>query len=183
MAEVTPLAIKGAWLFTSEVHEDSRGFFREWFKSGEFESITGIKFEIAQANLSLSNIGVVRGIHFSTAPLGQAKWVTCANGSIIDIVVDVRPESPTFKKWEAVELTPENGRSVFIAEGLGHAFISLKDGSVVSYLLSTPYDPKFEKGINPLDPEIGITWPDMNLSFSDRDRKAPGLRDYLASRA
>lgn len=180
MVELSPLSIAGAWLFTSDTHNDSRGFFREWFKSEEFELTTGKRFEIAQANLSLSNRGVVRGIHFSTAPLGQAKWVTCAYGSLLDIVVDIRPESPTFKRWEAVELSARNGKSIFISEGLGHAFISLEDNSVVTYLLSTPYDPEYEKTINPLDPEIAITWPNINLSFSDRDRDAPSLGDYLA---
>ena len=179
MAELTPQGIDGAWLFTSPVHHDDRGNFREWFKYSEIEERLGRNFVVAQSNLSKSKKGVVRGIHFSTAPAGQAKWVTCANGSLWDVVVDIRPNSPTFKRWAAVELRAEDGKALFISEGLGHAFVALEDETVISYLLSSPYSPKEEHAINPKDSEIGITWPNIPLSFSEKDAAAPTLMEFL----
>ncbi len=181
MAKLTPLSIEGAWLFESPSHGDDRGYFREWFKSSVITESLGREFSVSQSNLSRSKKGVVRGIHFSTAPSGQAKWVTCANGSLWDVVVDIRPKSPTFKRWEAVELRAEEGKALLISEGLGHAFISLEDDTVISYLLTTPYSPKHEFAINPKDPEIAIKWPDIQLLFSDKDAVAPSLREFLSS--
>ena len=181
MANLTPLSIEGAWLFESPSHGDDRGFFREWFKESIVRETLGRQFHVSQTNLSRSKKGVVRGIHFSTAPEGQAKWVTCANGRLWDVVVDIRPNSPTFRRWEATELSAENGRSIFISEGLGHAFLSLEDETVISYLLTTPYSPKDEFAINPKDEEIAIAWPEMLLVFSEKDQSAPTLREFLSS--
>ena len=175
MARLTPLEIDGAWLFESPSHVDERGFFREWFKSSELQVELNREFVVAQTNLSRSKKGVVRGIHFSTAPMGQAKWVTCANGSLWDVVVDIRPNSPTFKKWSANLLRAEDGKSIFISEKLGHAFVSLQDNTVISYMLSSPYSPENELAINPMDPEIGISWPQIPLHFSSKDATAPKL--------
>ena len=96
-------------------------------------------------------------------------------------MVDIRPNSPTFRRWEAVELRAEEGKSVLISEGLGHAFLSLEDDTVISYLLTTPYSPRDEFAINPRDEEIAIAWPDMPLLFSEKDAAAPSLRDFLSS--
>ncbi len=181
MAKLTPLSIEGAWLFESPTHGDDRGYFREWFKSSVVTETLGRQFNVSQANLSRSKKGVVRGIHFSLAPTGQAKWITCANGAIWDVVVDIRPESTTFKRWEAVELRAEDGKALLISEGLGHAFLSLVDDSVTSYLLTTPYSPKDEFAINPQDPEIAIKWPDLPLLFSEKDAGAPSLKEFLSS--
>ena len=181
MAKLTPLSIEGAWLFESPTHGDDRGYFREWFKSSVINETLGREFNVSQSNVSRSKKGVVRGIHFSMAPGGQAKWVTCANGSLWDVIVDIRPKSPTFKRWEAIELRAEEGKSLLISEGLGHAFLSLEDDTVISYLLTTPYSPKDEFAINPQDPEIGIKWPDIQLIFSDKDATAPSLRKFLIS--
>jgi dTDP-4-dehydrorhamnose 3,5-epimerase len=187
MAEIKPLGISGAWVIESNVHGDDRGFFREWFQSERLKDLTSFDFQVKQANLSMSNKGVVRGIHYSLSSVGQAKLVTCARGLIWDVVIDIRPNSPTFRKWIATELRPESGTSVFISEGLGHAFMALENESVISYLLSSPYSPKEEFAINPLDPEINIEWPGTKLSFSARDKAAPFLKDaqlvqtYLAN--
>lgn len=179
MAELIPLEIEGAWLFQSPSHGDDRGYFREWFKQDLIQEKLGRSFDVAQSNLSKSKKGVVRGIHFSTAPQGQAKWVTCANGALWDVVVDIRPNSPTFKRWTAVELRAESGKALFISEGLGHAFVALEDDTVISYLLSSPYSPNDEFAINPHDPEIAITWPQLPLSFSPKDASAPTLKEFL----
>ena len=181
MAKLTPLSIEGAWLFESPSHGDDRGYFREWFKSSVVTETLGRDFSVSQSNLSRSKKGVVRGIHFSMAPGGQAKWVTCANGSLWDVIVDIRPKSPTFKRWEVVELRAEEGKALFISEGLGHAFLALEDDTVTSYLLTSPYSPKDEFAINPQDPEIAIKWPDIPLLFSAKDARAPSLKEFLNS--
>jgi dTDP-4-dehydrorhamnose 3,5-epimerase len=175
-----PLTIDGAWIFESRVHGDDRGYIREWFNSAVVKETLGREFLVAQTNLSKSKRGVVRGIHFSTAPVGQAKWITCANGALWDVVVDIRPSSPTFKQWEAHKLRAGDNRSIFISEGLGHAFVSLENETVISYLLSSQYSPLDEHAINPLDPEINITWPKLSLTFSEKDAAAPSLRDFLS---
>jgi len=182
MIEIKPMSIEGAWLMESPLHRDDRGYFREWFKSSPLKERIGREFEVKQANMSQSKKGVVRGIHFSIAEVGQAKWVTCGKGAIWDVVVDIRPNSKTFKKWEGVEISAENGRSVLLSEGLGHAFIALEDDSITFYALSSNYDPSNEFAINPKDPELAINWPLGNLIFSQRDLEAPTLEKFINSR-
>lgn len=179
MADLTALSIDGAWLYQSNVFGDPRGYFTEWFQKDLLESELKREFSVKQANLSKSKRGVVRGIHFSIAKEGQAKWITCTSGAILDVVVDIRPNSPTFKKWISVELSAGSGKSIFMSEGLGHAFLALEDESTISYLLSSPYSPKDELGISPTDPDIGIIWPMSELHFSPKDQEAPSLADLL----
>lgn len=180
MPKVTKLKIDGAWTFESDVFTDDRGFFREWFKPDFFKAETGVDFLPQQANLSQSDKGVLRGIHFSLAKAGQAKWITCTSGRILDVVVDIRPGSKTFRQWEAIELEATSTKSIFISSGLGHAFLSLEDKSAVTYLLSSPYSPKEEFEINPFDSEIGIDWPDLKFALSKKDAAAPSLSEFLA---
>ena len=180
--ELTPLDIEGVWLADSPVWSDDRGFFREWFKSDDLKTATSREFEIEQANISLSLAGTLRGIHYSIAPRGQAKWITCVAGSIQDVIVDIRPESKTFAQWIDVELKGDSGKAVFISEGLGHGFLALEDNTAVAYLVSTPFSPTDEFEINPLDEEIGIKW-GMDLSslkISGKDKIAPTLAERLA---
>ena len=177
----TPLGIEGVWLFESPVYRDDRGLFREWFKSETIEEFTGRRFAVEQANVSLSSKGTLRGIHYSLAPRGQAKWITCVTGSIKDVVVDIRPNSTTFGKWIEVELSGDSGKAVFIGEGLGHGFLALEDETAVAYLVSTPFSSKDEFGINPLDEEIGVDWgADLaSMKISEKDRMAPTLSMQL----
>ena len=177
--KLTPLGIDGAWVAESPVWSDDRGFFREWFKSEEVLAATGINFSILQANISQSQCGVIRGIHYSLAAQGQAKWVTCVNGSIRDAIVDIRPSSPTFGKSVFVDLNGLDGRAVFIGAGLGHGFASLAHSSTIAYLLSSPYSPTEEFEINPFDPELGIDWGvDLaEASLSEKDKMAPSIAD------
>ena len=179
--EFEELAIEGAWLAKSSVHRDERGFFREWFRGDELLSATGLEFKVLQSNTSVSAMGVLRGIHYSLALQGQAKWITCTAGRIWDVVVDIRPSSPTFKKWVGVEMKGNGGDSLLISEGLGHAFIALEDDSVVTYLLTSPYSPKEEFGINPLDVELSIHWPTINPSLSPADKRAISISEALAA--
>jgi dTDP-4-dehydrorhamnose 3,5-epimerase len=136
-----PLSIEGTWLFQSPVWSDDRGFFREWFKSVDVKNATGKDFGIGQANISLSSKGTLRGIHYSIAPQGQAKWITCVSGSIKDVIVDIRPDSRSFGQWLEVELRGDSGKAVLISEGLGHGFVALEDNTAVAYLVSTPFSP------------------------------------------
>ena len=176
-----PLLIKGAWVEESPVWGDERGFFREWFKTSDISRVIGRDFSVAQANISSSDRGVVRGIHYSLAEGGQAKWVTCVSGSIRDVIVDIRPSSPTYGKSVVVELSGTSGSAVFIGEGLGHAFVSLEDASTVAYLVSSPFSPTDEYEINPLDPELGIEWglPVGELRLSPKDAAARSLKERL----
>jgi dTDP-4-dehydrorhamnose 3,5-epimerase len=179
--KLTPLGIEGAWLAESPVWSDERGFFREWFKAEDVKSATGRNFGIEQANISISSAGTLRGIHYSIAPGGQAKWITCVFGSIKDVIVDIRPSSPTFGNWAEVELRGDSGIAVFISEGLGHGFLALEDNTAVAYLVSTPFSPNDEFELNPLDVKIGINW-GMDLSelkISAKDMNAPTLTERL----
>ena len=179
--ELTPLRIEGAWLAESPIWKDDRGFFREWFKSENIKAATGRDFGIEQANISLSSKGTLRGIHYSIAPRGQAKWITCVSGSIQDVIVDIRPDSKTFGQWVDVELKGDSGKAVFISEGLGHGFLALEDNTAVAYLVSTPFSPTDEYEINPLDEKIGINWgiEISDLKISDKDKAASTLAERM----
>ena len=180
--KLTPLGIEGAWLAESPVWRDDRGFFREWFKAEDVRSASGQDFGIEQANISVSSAGTLRGIHYSIAPRGQAKWITCVSGAIKDVIVDIRPDSKSFGQWVEVELRGDSGKAVLISEGLGHGFVALEDNTAVAYLVSTPFSPNDEFEINPLDQKIAINWGlDLNfLKISEKDRNAPTLEERLA---
>jgi dTDP-4-dehydrorhamnose 3,5-epimerase len=182
--KLTPLGIEGVWLAESPVWRDDRGFFREWFKTEDIKNETGRDFGIEQANISLSSRGALRGIHYSIAPRGQAKWITCIAGSIKDVIVDIRPDSKSFGQWIEVELRGDSGKAVLISEGLGHGFLALEDNTAVAYLVSTPFSPTHEYEINPLDQKIGVNW-GIELSalkISDKDMKAPTLAERLVQK-
>ncbi len=170
------LGLEGAWICTPRIHADPRGSFHEWFTASGFEAAAGRHFNVAQANCSVSRRGVIRGIHFSDVPPGQAKYVGCVRGAILDVIVDLRVGSPEFGRWVAVPLNSENKRAVFAEEGLGHGFAALTDDATVLYMCSTPYTPGREHGVNPLDPDIGIAWPTGSAHvLSDKDAAAPSL--------
>jgi dTDP-4-dehydrorhamnose 3,5-epimerase len=181
--KLTELGIKGAWLAESPVWSDDRGFFREWFKPSESKEIIGFEFKVEQANLSISDYGVVRGIHYSLATEGQAKWVTCAHGEILDFIIDLRVNSATYKKVESVQISGIGNKSVLIGPGLGHAFVSLAQGSAVTYLLSSPYMPELEYEINPIDKTLKLDFgiPLNDLVISEKDKLAPTLNEQEIS--
>jgi len=177
------LGIEGAWVFAPKIYHDDRGSFLEGFRGEELAAELGYRLEIAQANCSVSRRGVIRGVHFADVPPGQAKYITCVRGAIIDVVVDLRVGSPGFGCYEAVRLDDQSRRSIFITEGLGHAFMALTDECTVYYLCSTPYTPGREHGISPLDPQLGIAWPaDMEYVMSPKDAGAPSLDEALRDR-
>lgn len=171
------LGIEGAILFTPRLYEDDRGAFSEQFKSPNVRQAIGHDFELAQVNFSTSKSGVIRGIHFAAVPPSQAKYVMCTSGSIYDVTVDLRIGSPTFGRWEAVQLDAANRAALYLAEGLGHAFMALEPSTVI-YLCNQTYNPEREFEVHPLDPAIGIDWPDVGpISLSDKDAAAPTLAE------
>jgi dTDP-4-dehydrorhamnose 3,5-epimerase len=179
--EVRPLSIQGAWHFTPVLRPDDRGVFLESFKSSVFEETVGRPFDLQQMNISVSREGTVRGIHFADVPPGQAKYVQCFEGRILDVVVDIRVGSPTFGKWDAVELDAESRCGLFVAEGLGHAFCALTPSVTVGYLCSEAYAPTREHGVHPLDPALGLPWPSPDVVLSQKDAAAPLLADAVTS--
>ncbi|WP_432561322.1 dTDP-4-dehydrorhamnose 3,5-epimerase family protein [Kineococcus sp. SYSU DK003] len=180
------LAVPGAWEFTPQQFGDDRGKFMEWFKEPSFTAEVGHGLTLAQANCSVSAAGVLRGVHFADVPPGQAKYVFCAAGAVLDVVVDLRVGSPTFGRWDSVLLDDVDRRAVYLSEGLGHAFLSLADGSTVVYLCSEGYAPEREHGVHPLDPALGIEWPTqgrdgrpLEFTLSGKDEQAPTLQQAL----
>ncbi|MFH8517880.1 dTDP-4-dehydrorhamnose 3,5-epimerase [Streptomyces gelaticus] len=172
------LSIAGAWVHEPKVFPDSRGSFHEWFKASELSEAVGHTLRLAQANFSVSSRGTLRGVHFADVPPSQAKYVKCVRGAVLDVIVDIRVGSPTYKQWEAVRLDDVDHHSVYLAEGLGHAFMALTDDASVAYLCSEGYAPGREHGINPLDPELGIEWPQgITPLLSDKDAAAPSLAE------
>ncbi len=152
----TPLKIEGVWLHTPKVWPDDRGTFHEVFKLSLISEQLGREFPVKQVNQSTSSAGVIRGIHWTDSPEGQAKYVSCPKGALWDVVVDLRPNSETFGQWDARTLSAENGESLFISEGIGHAFLALENGTVANYLCSSEYNADADKTINPLDPILKI---------------------------
>jgi dTDP-4-dehydrorhamnose 3,5-epimerase len=177
------LSVPGAWEITPQVHRDERGTFTEWFTESAFGAKTGQRFDLRQANCSVSAAGVLRGLHFAQLPPGQAKYVTCVRGAVFDVVVDIRVGSPTYGHWDSVLLDDIDHRSTYICEGLAHGFLALQDQSTVMYLCSTPYAPQREHTIAATDPAIGIEWPlpAAQLLLSGRDATAPTLAEVRES--
>ncbi|MEU4444162.1 dTDP-4-dehydrorhamnose 3,5-epimerase family protein [Actinosynnema sp. NPDC050801] len=168
------LKISGAFEFTPSVFPDDRGLFVAPYQEAVFAEAVGHPLRVAQTNHSESKRGVVRGIHYADTPPGQAKYVHCPRGRMLDVVVDLRVGSPTFGEWDVVELSAGAFNSVYLPEGMGHALMSLEDGTVASYLCSEGFNPTAERGINPLS--MDLPWPaDMTPLLSPKDSAAPSF--------
>ncbi len=180
--ELRSLLVPDAFELTPKTFGDDRGTFLEWYRFEPLAAAVGHPIRLAQANLSVSRRGTLRGLHFADVPRGQAKYVTCVRGAVLDAVVDIRTGSPTFGTWDIVRLDEESRRAVYLPEGLGHAFLALTDDATVSYLCSEVYNPTGEHGIDPLDPDIGIGWPtDVEPVLSAKDAAAPSLAKAQAN--
>lgn len=176
-----PLRIAGSYLFTPRVFADDRGGFLEWFRQEQLAEAAGHPLQIMQANWSTSRRGVIRGVHYADVPPGQAKYVTCVHGAVLDVIVDLRVGSPTFARHQAVELRSTAPAAVYLGEGLGHAFCALTDDATVLYLCSTSYNPAAEHGIHPLDPALALPWPDdVRPVLSPKDEAAATLAEAQA---
>ncbi|SDG68298.1 dTDP-4-dehydrorhamnose 3,5-epimerase family protein [Klenkia brasiliensis] len=175
---VRELAVPDAYVLDLVPHGDSRGRFTEWYRADVLAEAVGHPLTLAQANHSVSARGVLRGVHFALVPPGQAKYVYCPSGRVLDVVVDVRVDSPTFGTVDAVELDSEHPRAVYLAEGLGHAFVALEDHTSVTYLVSSGYSPGREFGVHPMDPDLALPWPaGVEFELSAKDTAAPTLAD------
>jgi len=176
------LGIEGVHLVRPQVFGDPRGAFLELFVGHRLATETGRPMDVAQVNCSVSRRGTIRGIHLTAVPPGEAKYVTCVSGAIVDVVVDVRVGSPTYGESIAIPLDDGQRQAVYIAEGLGHGFAAVSDTAVVTYLCDNVYTPGKAITINPLDPRLALPWPAMDdVVLSDKDRTAPTLAEVEAA--
>jgi dTDP-4-dehydrorhamnose 3,5-epimerase len=173
--EVLPTRLAGLVLLAPRVLGDERGFFVETYREALW-SAHGIPTHFVQDNHSRSRRGTLRGIHFQTHP-GQGKLVRCSRGAVLDVVVDLRTDSPTFGEWESVVLDDERHLQLWIPVGFGHGFCVISDEADFVYKCTNVYDPATEAGFHFDDPEVGIEWPDLDLVYSERDRAAPRLAE------
>lgn len=171
----TELSLEGAYVVDLEKREDSRGFFARTYCRREFEE-HGLATQMPQTNVSFSRKqGTLRGMHYQEAPYEEAKLVRCARGAIYDVIVDLRPNSATFKRWFGVKLTEGNHKMLYVPEGFAHGFISLADDTEVNYQVSQFYAPGHERGLRYDDPSIGIRWPSDVSEISEKDEAWPAF--------
>jgi dTDP-4-dehydrorhamnose 3,5-epimerase len=172
-------SLAGAYVVDLERQEDSRGHFARAFCRREFAE-RGLNPDVSQANVGRNTRkGTVRGMHFQFPPHGEAKYVRATRGAILDVAVDLRPESPTFLRHVAVELTADNQRALYLPERFAHGYQALEDGAEMMYLASVPYASGFDGGLSPLDPALGIAWPLPVTEISRKDAGAARLADVL----
>jgi len=169
----TETAIRGVFIVDLERMEDERGFFARSFCQEEFRA-RGLKTEIAQSNVSFNRRqGTLRGMHLQVAPAAEAKLVRCTRGAVHDVIVDLRPEAPTYCKWVAVRMTEHDGRALYIPEGIAHGFQTLRDNTELFYQMFRAYAPEWQRGVRWDDPAFGIEWPIPNAIISERDMSYP----------
>lgn len=178
MFEKTPLA--DLWIYTPKVFRDNRGFFFESYNQQHFTD-AGFNTQFVQDNRSFSVKGTLRGLHLQTGSAAQAKLVTVLSGKVLDVAVDLRPQSKTFKKWWSMELNSENPQSLFIPKGFAHGFIVLSETAEFFYKVDSAYNKAKEAGIQFNDPELNIDWklPAEQLILSEKDKALPTLKKFL----
>ena len=178
--ENTPL--KDCFILTPQVYPDHRGIFLESYHKKKFNEITGLDLEFVQDNQSVSKKGVLRGLHFQAGEFAQAKLVRVIYGEVLDVVVDLRPDSPTFKESYSIILSDQNQHQLFIPQGFAHGFITLSETSVFSYKCDRFYYPGSESGIIYNDPDLAIDWkfPEDELILSEKDTKLPTLKELFS---
>lgn len=174
--KIEQLAFSGVILITPKIFRDERGFFLETFSKSRYHEIGLCDF--VQDNLSCSKYGTLRGMHFQSSP-GQAKLISVSKGRIFDVFVDMRLESETFGKWSYIYLDDKERSQLFLPVGFAHGFCCISEEALVSYKVSSEYNPKTEKGFRFDDKEVGIEWPVQDPIVSDRDLKAPSFKESL----
>jgi len=167
--------IPGLIIIEPTVHGDLRGYFKELWKASQYGN-AGIPVHFTQSNVSVSEAGVLRGLHYQY-PQPQGKLVSVLEGRIFDVAVDIRTDSPFYRKWVGVELSARNHRQLYVPEGFAHGFCVLGDGAMMSYLCTAEFVQAFDAAIAWDDPDIGVEWPVKAMCLSEKDRKAPRLRD------
>lgn len=175
--------LPGVLIIEPDVYGDERGYFYESFNAKRFQEQTGIKTSFIQDNESKSKYGVVRGLHFQKGEYAQAKLVHIAKGRILDVAVDIQPNSPTFGQYVATELSDQNHRQLYIPKRYAHGFSVLSDEAIFQYKCDNYYEPKAEGGVLWNDPQIGIDWqlPEADITLSEKDKKHPLLKDICES--
>ena len=175
---VLETGLDGVVIIEPRVHGDERGFFHESWKASSY-SAHGLPATFSQANVSRSEKGVLRGLHYQYRQ-PQGKLVSVLEGRIFDVAVDVRPGSASFGQWAGVELSATSHRQLYVPEGFAHGFIVLSESALFHYFCTTEYAPQYEIAIAWNDPDIGVKWPCEPRSLSEKDREAPRLRDLPA---
>ena len=173
--EIVEKALTDAFVLKPRVFNDDRGYFYESYNEEVFESLTGIQANFIQDNQSYSSKGTLRGLHFQKGEAAQAKLVRVTKGSVYDVAVDLRPDSPTFKQWYGVELTEDNHLQFFIPRGFAHAFVALRDNTIFQYKVDNYYSGVNEGGVIWNDEVLAITWPELDLELSEKDKHLPKL--------
>jgi len=177
--KVTKTELEGVVIVEPAVFGDHRGFFMESWSKQKFEE-AGLFYDFVQDNHSSSSVkGTLRGIHFQRGDKAQAKLVRCVKGAVLDVAVDLRPNSPTYKKWVGVELSAENKKQLLIPRGFGHGFVTLTDEVEFLYKADNYYAPEADGGIRWNDPEIGVNWGVEEPILSQKDANAPFLKDAV----
>jgi len=175
--KLTPTPLEGAYLVDLEKRGDERGFFARYFCKKEFSEASLNSGWVQINNSYSSEKGTLRGLHFQRQPASEVKLVRCVQGSIWDVIVDIRPTSPTYKGWFGAELSQDNRTMMYVPKGFAHGFISLTDNSEIIYLVSSFYDSSRERNLKWNDPEVSIKWPILPIVISQRDSKAPFLAE------
>lgn len=177
--KLTKTDIEGVVIVEPRVYADDRGYFFESFSERKFSELTGLDVRFVQDNESLSRKGTLRGLHFQREPYAQAKLVRVVRGRVLDVAVDIRPESPTFGRYVSVELSGDNHRQMFIPKGFAHGYVALEDDTVFQYKCDEYYHPEAEGGITWDDPQIGIAWPlpSEELILSEKDKQRALLKE------
>lgn len=177
--KATETNLKDCWILEPDVFEDERGFFFEGFNADKFRKATGTDFIPVQLNQSRSVKGVLRGLHFQNLPKAQAKLVSCSEGELLDVAVDLRKDSPTYKESCAVRLSEENKKQLFIPKGFAHGFVVLSDNAKLMYLVDELYSPEHDSGIAYNDPELNISWvlPESEITLSNKDQNLKNLSE------
>jgi dTDP-4-dehydrorhamnose 3,5-epimerase len=171
--EFEPAGLDGAWVLHLERHDDERGFFARVWCADEFLR-RGLNPRLVQCSLSYNRAaGTLRGMHYQAPPAQEAKVVRCIRGAIHDVLIDLRPESPSYRQWVARELTADNRLSFYVPEGVAHGFLTLSDASEVLYLISSEYAPALARGVRWDDPAFHVSWPSRPSIISERDRDYP----------
>ena len=173
--EIVEKVLTDAFVLKPIVFKDDRGYFYESFNEKVFESLTGIQANFIQDNQSYSSKGTLRGLHFQKGNDAQAKLVRVSKGSAYDVAVDLRPDSPTFKQWYSIELSADNHLQFFIPRGFAHAFIALEDNTVFQYKVDNYYSGVNDCGVIWNDEDLAITWPELELELSEKDKNLPKL--------
>lgn len=169
--------LSNAYVLEAKIHGDERGYFFESFNQERFNRLTGSSHKFVQDNQSMSSKGVLRGLHFQTGEMAQTKLVRVTQGSAFDVAVDLRPESPTYGEWYGVELSASNHLQFLIPRGFAHGFVALEDDTIFQYKVDNYYSKSHDAGIHCFDEALAITWPEMDVNLSEKDRQLPCLKE------